>query len=570
MLRAVVTALACFNARRLTGIAVLWLLLPAGIANALPVELVFGYPENLTALRITAERHETIVPAERVPLGSLWKLFVYAYLVGAEQEAPDYACTGSVPTEEVYCCAPGEKVSANEALAKSCSLFFMPDRLGINAEKWRAYWQRESANAPEWLFRIKSMRPEQQVSVISLLAALASIEGQSKQATMSALQRVILEPRARALLSSTGSTLRVKTWSWFEESSAKGRANTRRRIGGFAGWLADGTPVWLKGSGTSASVIEGAANRLADHLPVASPVETACVKVRFFTRYPVSEVLLDTHPAPEGRLHGKVEVRFINGQKLFFTGVGDIGLDRSAPKPRLMGRFGLNDYIARVIEREASGEPVHAARALAVAARTYLIRHADFGSGCYEINDDSRAQRVSPHVPGQAARQAAEWTDGLILSNTAGRYHLEKEAKDQLAWKTAVAEAKQGMHWEEILQHAYENAGFGILGEDDVGECMALANAENWLKTQEKRWKNRLASMAGYERPSPLPQVCQLRHGNPYADIERNRIYATGVASPNERLTLTHEYLHFALAYHPRGRDEAFVEQTARLLLGLQ
>jgi uncharacterized protein YfaQ (DUF2300 family) len=524
------------------------------------VELVFGDPEAPTAVRVSASGSESMPVPGNTPLGSLWKLFVHVYLSAGARSVADYRCTGGDPGEESYCCAPGESIGRDEALAKSCGLYFKPRRLGVSAAAWRAWWTRQAPGAPAWLLDLDKLQPATEVSVASLLAALAAIDGEHRRTTMAALQRVSLEPRARPLLSHLGNGLRVKTWSWHD---GKGR-----RIGGFAGWLTDGTPVWLRGSGSSAQVIEQAAPWLAGRLPQKAPPDEACVRVRFFSRYPLAEVLVDGRPAAEGPLRGRVEARFVNGRRLLFASSGELGLSRSGGRPVITGRVGLNDYVARVIQREAGAEPPAAARALAVAARTYLVRHAGHGGGCYEIDDDSRAQRVSPAPPESANLRVAEWSDGLVLSGVAGRYHQTRSAPQQLAWQGAVAGAAEGARWDEILERAYGGAGFSVAGEADAGECLPLASAENWLAGRQAAWKRRLAGVPGFEAPVPLPRVCRLDHGNPYADIERGRIYATGIGSVNERLTLTHEYLHFALANHPRSRDEDFVEETARSLLG--
>jgi len=536
------------------------LLLAAGEGRAAPgVELVFGDPAAPTALRLNAASAEPMPVPDKTPLGSLWKLFVHVYLSDSSRREADYRCRGRDPTEEVYCCAPGETIGRDAALAQSCGLYFAPSRLGLSAADWRTYWSRQAPQAPAWLFDLKQLQPATEVSVRSLLAALAAIDEAHRQPTLAALQRVTLEPRARPLLTHLGNILRIKTWSWHDAHG--------RRTGGFAGWLSDGTPLWLRGSGSSAQVIAQAAPWLAGKLPLSTPPDEACVHVHFFARYPLAAVLVGGQPAPEGALRGKVEARFANGQRLSFTAQGNLSHHRNGTHSRIDGRFSLNDYVARVVQREAATEPLAAARALAVAARTYLVRHAGLAGGCYEINDDSRTQRVSPGSPEAAAQRVAEWSDGLVLSGVDGRYHSTRSAPRQLSWQAAVNAAAAGSHWDEILSQAYGNAGFALVGEADAGECHPLSQAENWLAARQKSWQRQLTSLPGFEVPTPLPRVCRLERGNPYADIGRGRIYATGSGSVNERLTLAHEYLHFALANHPRGRDEDFVEQTARSLL---
>ncbi len=71
---------------------------------------------------------------------------------------------------------------------------------------------------------------------------------------------------------------------------------------------------------------------------------------------------------------------------------------------------------------------------------------------------------------------------------------------------------------------------------------------------------------AGYETPTH-PAICLVREGRPYADARRNRLYVHDLASEEDRIALTHEYLHLAFAHHPRGQDEAWIEARARRLL---
>ena len=72
------------------------------------------------AVAVTQLHHGVPAPApfdgsRMVPLGSVWKLFVYLYAVETQTPLPDYRCTGRDP-EEVYCCDAGQPVSRDAAL----------------------------------------------------------------------------------------------------------------------------------------------------------------------------------------------------------------------------------------------------------------------------------------------------------------------------------------------------------------------------------------------------------------------------------------------------------------------
>jgi uncharacterized protein YfaQ (DUF2300 family) len=543
-------------------------------------ELVLGADERLQSFVLTAQGAQAAPLPPSTPLGSVWKLFVYAYLVDTGHKAAPYVCTGKLPAEEVYCCTPGQSIGREQALVRSCGLFFAPERLALRAADWQRYWQQ--AGAPAWLHNVSNLRPGQVVALPAFMQALASVPPSARQACMQTLLQVGLEPRAGPWLSHMGATARIKTWSWHDAKN--------QRIGGFAGWLWDGTPLWLRSKGTSATVLAQVAPWLGAQLPSLHTMlvdrglpENACVVVRFFSRYPLAKVQRDGNSAAPGPLRGQVKLQFANGQNLLFAANGQLQLlaakdaqtsatpvAPSATSLRIEGRFGLNEYVARVIAREGTTQHAHAARALGVAARTYLARHAPFERGCYTIDDDSRTQRVAPGTPSGLALAAAYWSDGLILANASGRYHSSQSGPQKMAWSQAQAQAQSGLRWDEILQHAYGDASLRlVVGDDRESDCQPLPQAQQWLVQRVQAWQGKLRAIQGFEAVHPVPTVCALASGNPYADIDRNRIYATDVQSANGRLTLVHEYLHFGLAHHPLGRDEVFVERTARALLGV-
>jgi uncharacterized protein YfaQ (DUF2300 family) len=99
-----------------------------------------------------------------------------------------------------------------------------------------------------------------------------------------------------------------------------------------------------------------------------------------------------------------------------------------------------------------------------------------------------------------------------------------------------------------------------------VASCEALPAAQDWLLKQRRGWRQRLESEVGYNEISAFA-VCRVAFGRPYVDRERQRIYVRGVLSLQDRLDLTHEYLHLAFEAHPNGQDENYIEGLARHLL---
>jgi uncharacterized protein YfaQ (DUF2300 family) len=505
-----------------------------------------------------------------VPLGSLWKLLVYVYAVERNVPTPDYVCTGHQP-DEVYCCDTGGSISRDLALSQSCGLFFEPARLMDGSLSWRDYWTQKLGSSPsgefDWLADPARLKPERLVSLQSLLQVLASLPPSSREAAESALLHVVLSGKAVETVRWFGSRLRVKTFSWHQPN------DPGKRMGGAAGWLADGTPVWFAGDDTSSRVLQRWAPLLAKALPASGIVgDGGCVVVDYFARYPIRSVSQekDNKQVPAGALNGRYRVVFENGNRLRFFSQGELSLrfDPDHPdRPRLRGRFGINEYVARVIDREANASQAEAAKALAIAARSYLQQNAVLHEGCQQIADSSQTQRVSPNPASGSARAIARWTDQLILSGVAVRYHADKPSTDTLSWRAAETQARNGLTFEEILSAAYPNAELTTLGNPSGVLCDRLVGAQEWLTRELQAWERRLNGEAGYERPPALPAVCLLQAGSPYSEQTRNRIFVRGLRSRDDRVTLAHEFLHLGFRNHPRGQDEEFVEQLARRLV---
>jgi uncharacterized protein YfaQ (DUF2300 family) len=503
-----------------------------------------------------------VLPATlETPLGSVWKLFVYGYLVDRNIATPDYACNGGDP-EEVYCCMTGGHIDREHALVQSCGLFFEPARLQLDSADWRKYWK--AAHAPAWLHDLHAMTPTRRVPVTELLAALQAMPVRPREAAASTLVSVLTSGRGEGTVSLYGSVLRAKTWTMPDP------ARPGASIGGAAGWLADGTPVWLGGPGGSARVLAAAAPRIAPLLTqVTVPDDGACVLVDFFSRYPVREVLGDKGPAAasEGPLRGDFRVGFVNGNWARVTSRGELRLDRDAAgAPQVVGRFGMNDYVARVVEREGDTSQAEAAKALAVAARTYVVQHGNHDHGCFRIDDSSSTQRVLPRAPTAAARHAADVTDALVLTGMPVQYHHDKAAPGQMSWLAAKSSAQTGLTFDAILARTWPQATLTSFQSPLSGDCVEVVGAQAWLQRNAPLWARRMDGAAGYETPD-LPAVCAVREGRPYADAQRNRVYVYRLQTEEDRIALAHEYIHLAFQHHPRGLDETFVERTARTLI---
>lgn len=531
-----------------------WLLMcviPA-LATAQDEPLRVAYKGELLSLNTTQLTAREPLPSSLdTPLGSLWKLFVYAWLVDTGAREPAYECRGQ-SKEEVYCCTAGGKIERDQALVKSCGLYFEPARLGITAGDWRTYWQ--ARQAPSWLLDLPSVQPATRVSVADLLKVLVLLPAQDQMRRV--LLDVVLNAADGNVVGELGGRLRVKTWSWL------GDQDPQSRQGGFAGWTADGSPIWAGGRGTSQMVLRHYGAALATVLPASWPAEAGrCVEVGLFSRYPVSRVLSGERVAGSGPLQGDYRVEFANGNALDIHSDGELFLLND----KLVARLDREEYVARVLEREAKPDPAESAKALAVAIRTYLLQNATRNGECLSIDDSSTRQRVAPRPASADSRNIAAWTADLVLAGSTVTYHSDQPGPDKLAWQQAVEQANAGQRYDAILLHAYPRASLSRW-DNPVASCEALPAAQDWLQKQRRGWRPRLESETGYNEVSTFA-VCKLAFGRPFVDRERQRIYVRGVLSLQDRLDLTHEYLHLAFEAHPNGQDETYIEGLARHLL---
>lgn len=511
-----------------------------------------------------------------VPLGSLWKLLMYIYQ--QEQALPDkpYVCHAGKAAQQgdEYCCIHDEPVTRNTALARSCGAYFQPQRLAINADDWQGFWQQKTPQIA-WVQQLDNLRPQTTVPVRDILAILNSATPTTVANARQALLGRLLQPQWSELLPYLGGAYRFKTFTW-QHPWYRGAY-----MGGAAGWLADGTAFWLGGSGGSRAVTQRAAVQLAQALPITPnmvpPIgDNTCVSVRYFRRYPISRIEVmraegsRTEPqnsrttVANGVLRGDYRVQFTNGNWLTFRSQGELSLTQLQTQPQIWGKLPLQEYVARVVDREADATQTEAAKALSIAARSYVYQNAHFHQGCWQMDDDSRTQRVSPNAASNAARKVAAFTEDLSLTGAPVYYHQNKSADNTLNWQQAVQQAQTGQDYLALLRVAYPQATWRLGAS--AGQCRRLYPAEQYIAQNLNAVRPMLnAQVPGWEPVNDL-KMCELDYGNPYADAQTASIYVRNWRSENDRITLWHEYLHLALRFHPNGQDEAYIEKLARQL----
>ncbi|TBU89513.1 DUF2300 domain-containing protein [Phytopseudomonas dryadis] len=536
-------------------------LLP-GLLRAADAPLALAWPTAQGDERVLMNTQQVIgrgplPPDLQAPLGSLWKLFVYAYLVDNQLPESGYQCQGQL-RDEVYCCKTGERIERDRALVQSCGLYFEPDNLQLAHADWARYWR--ARQAPAWLGDLTRLQPQTRVPVSQLLEQLARLPAQDEARKV--LLDVPLNAPDASALGALGGRLRVKTWSWLADDDPQSRQ------GGFAGWLVDGTPLWVGGSGTSMRILKDYAEVLGSLLPSPWPADAgSCVEVRLFARYPVRQVRQSGTggSAEPGALRGRYEVEFANGNRLSIDSDGELFLEGDGEGLQLTAHLSREEYVARVLDREASAQPLEAAKALAVSIRTYLLQNASRRGDCLVIDDSSSSQRVAPRPASQGARDIAAWSADLVLAGATVTYHASQPGPDRLAWSQAVEQAAAGLRYDAILARAFPRASLSRW-DKPVAACQPLPAAEQWLRKQRRDWRQTLDAEPGHEEVRQFA-VCQLASGRPYVDRERQRIFVRGLFSLQDRLDLTHEYLHLAFVAHPNGQDEDYVERLARRLL---
>lgn len=500
-------------------------------------------------------------------LGSLWKVFFYTFAVAKDLVLTPYVCAD--PKLEDCSCGPVQVsggIDLQEALIHSCEPAFLMFKNSANAKDWQEYWQQAYGDTavPIWLsdfdsfaattralpeeilFTLSKIRQNQEV-FDRLRAALALVP---REGTAAALEQD--KPSAAVLLKTFTMGDRVQGYH-----------------GGFAGWLDDATLVWVGASHRGAVTAETWFAPVREQAQVLFGPEivspgTPPVCVGFLQDYPL-RIVKDARgmTVMRGRLSGSYTAITQRGSTIVFTTRGQVTLSRAQDTPVLSGCFTLEDYIARVVQREGDDLPIAAKKALAITARTYLLDEAKRDDdGSLSIHDDSRKQRVSLTDPSHENLQIAQATQGLVLSGPV-LYHLTERRRGTLTVNDALRQAESGLDEAQILQAAFPAYKIIPMWRLAGLRCDPLVEAAEWLAYNLPAWKSRLAPL-GADLTFPA-EVCRSRAAQAY--YFGRKVYVPSFVTTDDQLTVVHEWLHGAFAETPLGGDDVQIEALARELV---
>lgn len=508
--------------------------------------------------KMTSIKNENLDDEEKIKIGSLWKLFSYVYLVENNQKVEDYQCTGKLEDER-FCCDRGYSINMDMSLIKSCGLYFDVSRVQIDSVLWDKFWSEKMQSPFPWLSNYKNLTANSEASIKELLIALKRLRlfVKNRERIEDTLSRVTVAGTGKQGLVGLGTTLKFKTFTWAKK-------------GGLAGWGADGSTFLAISAGKSSKVLEEWSSDIAQMMNVSSVnSKGANVRVKFFAQYPIKMINnLDTRKeVKEGVMSpGKYEVIFQNGNRLNVTSNNQLQVVKKNSQIQIYGKFTIDEYVARVIDREISPSPEEAAKAFSILIRTYLLNNSHKSFNVYEIDDSSRFQRVSPSVPTKEALKIANWGHNLVLKNTPHlTYHLSEDAPHRLSWARAIMMAKNNENFLSILNSQYDSNNLSFLN-DSSDQCRPLEVLQKWVNNNKKKWQKVLSGIQGFSEPKKVV-VCQSNNGKQYADLENDTIYVNFQNNSEDLITTAHEYLHLAYKNHPRTNDEDEIESLARKLV---
>ncbi|MBY0415794.1 MAG: DUF2300 domain-containing protein [Bdellovibrionales bacterium] len=507
--------------------------------------------------KITSSELRNLEDNKLTKLGSLWKIFSYVYLIEQNQTVTDYQCSGK-NVEEKFCCERGSSINMDMALVKSCGLFFSPSRVQIDPVMWESFWGKKIESPYPWLVNYQNLNANTEVSIKELLMSLKKLRFfiHNRERLENTLSRVTVAGTGKQGLINLGTTLKFKTFTW-------------NQSGGLAGWGADGNPFFAKSSGKSSDVLSEWSAQIAKFMNVkAVNISGEMVKVKFFAQYPIKDIqLLDSsNLVKDGVLKGNYLVKFINGNHIEFHSNGQLSVNKKNNQIQIFGKFSIDEYVARVIEREITPKPIEAAKAFSILIRTYLLNNSHKSFNYFEIDDSSRFQRVSVSPPSKEALNIARWGHDLILKNTPDlTYHSTEDGPHRLSWAKANTLAKNNEDFLSILKNHYDINNLGLLN-DANDQCSPLVTLQKWVDNNKKKWQITLSQNLGFSIPKSV-KVCQSNNGKQYADLENDLIYVNFQNNSEDFITTAHEFLHLAYKNHPVTNNEEEIEARAKKIV---
>ncbi len=156
------------------------------------------------------------------------------------------------------------------------------------------------------------------------------------------------------------------------------------------------------------------------------------------------------------------------------------------------------------------------------------------------------------------------WTQDLIYAGDPVHYHGSRATEGTLSWRHATAQAGQEsvmIRYSRLLIPTTALAA----GERHAQPASYYPKRKpGWRKMPQ--WRRILQGETGYNEPDVFA-VCRLVSGFPYTDRQQKRLFIRNFFTLQDRLDLTHEYLHLAFDGYPTGLDENYIETLTRQLL---
>ena len=162
-----------------------------------------------------------------------------------------------------------------------------------------------------------------------------------------------------------------------------------------------------------------------------------------------------------------------------FVSHGETTLLTVKGKLKLQSHLDREEYVARVLDREAKSTPPEAAKAMTVAIRTYLQQNADRDGDCLSIPDSSATQRFS--FASHCRRADDDRLDaGSHLCGRSGSLSWQPGYRRDAFLAARYCPGGAGERYDPILAFAYPDNNLSRWGAPR-STCQLLPKAKAWL-----------------------------------------------------------------------------------------